>query len=66
MGVDQRERGESGDAAYAGAEGVTPEMRALLMALRQALLISLGAVESYLGLERSAPPRRVRRGRPAR
>lgn len=40
---------------------MTPAERALWLALRQALLIGLGAVEIYLGLERSAPPRRVRR-----
>lgn len=35
--------------------------RALWMAMRQALLIALGALETYLGVARSAPPRRVRR-----
>ena len=35
--------------------------RVLLMALRQALIIALGALEDYLGLQRSIVPRRKRR-----
>ena len=34
--------------------------RVLLMAVRQALIIALGAIEDYLGLERSIIPRRKR------
>lgn len=66
MGGHSGERGEPCGATGARAEGVTPAERALWLALRQALLISLAAIEVYLGLERSAPPRRVRRGRLAR
>ena len=72
VGDDQRERRRPGDQAGERAQGMSglgqetgPSKgsadRELLMALRQALLIVLGAVELYLGLERSAPPRRVRR-----
>lgn len=34
--------------------------RTLLMAARQALIIVLGAIEDYLGLDRSIVPRRKR------
>ena len=34
------------------------DMRRLLLALRQAALIVTGAIEEYLGLERSRPPKR--------
>ena len=34
--------------------------RTLLMAVRQALIIVLGAIEDYLGLARSIVPRRKR------
>jgi hypothetical protein len=34
--------------------------RALGMAIRQALIIALGALEDYLGIERSIVPRRKR------
>ena len=34
--------------------------RALWMAIRQALIIALGAIEEYLGLQRSIVPRRKR------
>jgi len=34
--------------------------RTLLMAVRQALIIALGAIEDYLGLARSIVPRRKR------
>jgi len=34
--------------------------RALLMTLRQALIMVLGAIEDYLGIERSIVPRRKR------
>ena len=36
------------------------DLRVLLMALRQALIIALGALEDYLNLERSIIPRRKR------
>jgi len=34
--------------------------RVLWMAIRQAVLILLGAIETYLGLERTVVPRRKR------
>lgn len=34
--------------------------RALLMAIRQALLIALGAIEDYLDMERSIVPKHKR------
>ena len=34
--------------------------RVLLMAIRQAMLICLGAIETYLGLDRTVVPRRKR------
>jgi hypothetical protein len=37
-----------------------PAQRRLLMAVRQALIIALGALEDYLGLQRSIVPRRKR------
>ena len=39
---------------------MTDRERALLMAIRQALIIALGAIEEYLGLARSIVPRRKR------
>jgi len=39
----------------------TNRVRVLLMSLRQALIIALGALEDYLGLERSIVPRRKRK-----
>lgn len=40
---------------------ILPERdRMLLLARRQALLIELGALETYLGLERSVIPKHVR------
>jgi hypothetical protein len=44
----------------AAAPMVDPRTRALLLAVRQALIIALGAVEEYLGMERSIVPRRKR------
>lgn len=38
----------------------TKRFKVLLMALRQALIIALGALEDYLQLERSIVPRRKR------
>jgi hypothetical protein len=35
--------------------------RILWIGLRQALLVALGALEDYLGLERSVTPKHVRR-----
>ena len=37
------------------------DTRALYMAIRQALLIALGALEDYLGLERSVIPKHSRK-----
>lgn len=42
------------DAVY-----VAPDKR-LMMARRQAIIIELGAIEDYLGMERSIVPRRKR------
>ena len=39
---------------------VTEKERALLLAKRQAIIIQLGAIEEYLGMERSIVPRRKR------
>ena len=39
---------------------VTEQERRYLMARRQSLIIDLGAIEEYLGLERSIVPRRKR------
>ena len=39
---------------------VAPRTRALLLAVRQALLICLGAVEEYLCMERSITPKHQR------
>ena len=36
--------------------------KALLLSIRQALIIVLGAIEEYLGMERSIVPRRKRNG----
>lgn len=36
------------------------ELRTLLLALRQALIIALGAIEDYLGMERSIVPKHKR------
>lgn len=38
----------------------TDRVRVLLMSLRQALIIALGALEDYLEMERSIVPRRKR------
>ena len=34
-----------------------PKLKVLLMAIRQALLIALGALENYLDIERSVIPK---------
>ena len=39
---------------------ITPRTRILLMAIRQALIMVLGALEDYLEIERSIVPRRKR------
>jgi hypothetical protein len=41
--------------------GKLAEERKLLMSIRQALIIALGALEDYLELERSIVPRRKRK-----
>jgi len=41
-------------------EAMPDRTRTLLMALRQALIIALGAIEDYLEMERSIVPRRKR------
>ena len=41
-------------------EEVTDATRRLLMAVRQALIIALGAIEDFLELQRSIVPRRKR------
>ena len=42
---------------------IDPRIRALLMSIRQALLIILGAIEDYLGIERSVTPKHKRENR---
>lgn len=42
-------------------EQINPRTRALLLAMRQALLIALGALEDYLCLPRSVVPKHDRR-----
>ena len=42
-------------------EQISPRTRVLLMAVRQALLICLGAIEDYLQIERSITPKHQRR-----
>lgn len=42
------------------AETITDQERRFQMARRQAIIIELGAIEDYLGLERSIVPRRKR------
>ena len=37
-----------------------PAARTLLMAIRQALIIAIGAIEDYLDIQRSIVPRRKR------
>jgi hypothetical protein len=37
-----------------------PRTRVLLLAIRQALLIALGAIEEYLGCDRSVKPKHLR------
>lgn len=40
---------------------INPKTKALLYAVRQALLIVLGAIEDYLGCSRSVTPKHDRR-----
>lgn len=49
-------------APESGAGRFAPADRALLLGLRQACLIALGALEVRLGLPRSAPPKHCRGG----
>jgi len=46
-----------GDQCYCNT---SERQRTLLMAIRQALIIALGALEDYLGVQRSIVPRRKR------
>lgn len=39
---------------------MTTDVRTLWMGIRQALIIALGAIEDYLGRQRSITPRRKR------
>lgn len=48
-------------AADPPVPALDPRQRVLWLAVRQALLIVLGAVETYLGLEHSRETRRERR-----
>lgn len=59
VGDDQRERREQ--SRTESTQELTDAERAFWMAMRQALLIALGALETYLCLARSVPPRRARR-----
>lgn len=44
-----------------GSQGmIDDKTRILLIAIRQALLIALGAIEEFLGIERSVVPKRKR------
>jgi uracil-DNA glycosylase len=43
-------------------ETTSPRTRVLLMALRQALIIALGALETYLDIPRSIVPKHERGG----
>lgn len=45
-------------------EQITEQERRFQMARRQAIIIELGAIEDYLGLERSIVPRRKREPKP--
>jgi len=50
-----------GTAGMALGTGIMAEQtRTLLMAIRQALIIAIGAIEDYLELQRSIVPRRKR------
>lgn len=40
---------------------IDPRVRLMLIGIRQGLLIMIAAIESYLGMRRSIPPRRTRR-----
>lgn len=46
------------------ATAISEPERKYLMAERQAIIIRLGALEDYLGLERSIVPRRKREPKP--
>jgi len=50
----------TGTSRSEGDTLMNPELRKLLMTMRQALIIALGALEDYLNLERSIIPRRKR------
>ena len=41
-------------------QAVHPRTRTLLVAIRQALIIALGALEDYLGMQRSIMPKHNR------
>ena len=45
---------------FQGESIIDGRTRVLLLAIRQALIIALGAPEEYLGLERSIIPKRKR------
>ena len=45
---------------FQGESIIDGRTRVLLLAIRQALIIALGALEEYLGLERSIIPKRKR------
>lgn len=45
-------------------QSITEQERRFQMARRQAIIIELGAIEDYLGLERSIVPRRKREPKP--
>jgi len=41
-------------------EQPTPQVKRLLITIRQALIMVLGAIENFLGMERSITPKRKR------
>ena len=45
---------------FQGESIIDGRTRVLLLAIRQALIIALGALEQYLGMERSIIPKRKR------
>ncbi len=49
------------EAAQSKREDVPPTVRELLLSLRQARIIEIGAIEDFLGIERTHTPQRKRR-----
>jgi len=49
-----------GAGALCAMSELDERTRALLMCIRQAIIMALGAIEDYLGLQRSITPKRKR------